>query len=86
MYGKAQDVMPGITLGAMQEAEQDKAKDMEKRRKGLGIEKLIGKKRKNNELLWSDQYWTICQVMKEIHRPPDRILRAKSNRLSLSIF
>lgn len=66
MYGKAQDVMPGITLGAMQEAEQEKAKDMEKRRKGLGIEKVIGKKRKNNELLWSDQYWTICQVMKEI--------------------
>lgn len=86
MHGKVQDVVLGSMHGAIQEAEQGKAKDMEKRQKRLGIEKMIEKRRRNNELLWSNQYRKICRVMKEIHRSPDQTLRAKRNHLSLSIF
>ena len=35
IYGKAQDVMLGITYRAMQEAEQGKAKDMEKKKETI---------------------------------------------------
>ena len=52
-------MMINIMHKAMQEAEQRKAKDIEKKKKRLGIEKMIDKKRRNNKLLWFNQYWTI---------------------------
>lgn len=81
--GEANEVMPGIMHGAIQEAEQRKAEDdMDERLKRFkSIERMIDEKNgKNSELLWSDQYRKIIRHMKEIHRPPDRILKAKSNQ------
>ena len=51
MYRKAQDMMLSILHRAMQEAEQGKAKDLEKKEKRLGIKKMIDKRRRNNKLL-----------------------------------
>ncbi|MCJ1348199.1 hypothetical protein MMC31_006430, partial [Peltigera leucophlebia] len=76
--GEVQEVMPGNTHGAMQEAIQEKMEEIEIRPEGLSIEKMIDGKGRNSELLWSDQYRKITRDMKGTRRPPDPIPRAKS--------
>ena len=85
-HREMQKVMPGNMHGAMREAIQGKMGEIEEGPERLNIEKMIEGRSRNNKLLWSDQYRKICRVTKEIHKPPDWILRANSNHLSLSIF
>lgn len=79
MEGHAKETRPNITYEAMQEATQGRIEEIEERLEGLSIEKMIDRKGRNSELLWSDQYRKITQYMKGTHKPPDRILRAKNN-------
>ena len=85
-HREMQKVMPGNMHGAMREAIQGKMGEIEERPERLSIEKMIDGKRRNRELLWSDQHRQITRHIKGIHKPPDRIPMAESDHPSLLVF
>lgn len=77
--GHAKETRPDIMHGAMQEATQEKIKEIKERLEGLNIKKMKDGKGRNSELLWPDQYQKITWCIKGTYKPPNRILRTKNN-------
>ncbi len=83
--GHAQETQSDIR-GFTREVTQRDIEEIEKRPKGLLIEKIMDENEKNSKLLWSNFYQKIIRDMKGTHKPPDRIPRAESNHPSLLVF
>lgn len=84
--GHAQVIRPDITPGFMRKAPQGEVEEMEERPEKLLFERMMGKKGKNIELVWSDHYRKITRRRRGTHKPPDRISKAESNDPSLFVL
>ena len=67
----------GHTPELLREVIQGEVEELEESPEGLLIGRMMDQKRRNSELLWSDQHRKITRHMKGIHKPPDRIPRSK---------
>ena len=85
MQGHVKKTRPDIRHGATREAIQLEVEEIDEGPEGLLIERMMDQKRRNSELLWSDQYRKITRHMKGIHKPPDRIPMAESDHPSLLV-